>query len=147
MLSWPANWTRQVQEGKENVPPTIEFSDPGGGVKLLITPLWSPTPDPQFNSPEKIRAAIERAAQAAQETALEKELPLQEITAKSGRGYYFAATDRAPKKGEYEYMANGAVPAGELLVSFTILSHTAPPKGLALPLAVVRTSRQISTSW
>jgi hypothetical protein len=146
-LMMPANWVGHVREGEQGAPPTIELSDPDGNVKVLITPLWSPTGDASFNSPDAIREGIARAAELSRKTAVEPELPLHELAARMGRGYYFWATDRAPKPGEYEYLANGAVPAGPLLVSFTILSHAAPPKGIATALIVVSTSRQLSTSW
>lgn len=91
---------------------------------------------------EAIRAGIERAAHGARSGAVEKELPLREIETADGKGYYFSATDRSPAKGEYEYMANGAVPVGNLLVSFTVLTHTAPPQGIADAIAIVKTATQ-----
>jgi hypothetical protein len=145
VLMTPANWVAHVQAGEKGGPPTIELSDPDGSVKLVITPLWSPTGDASFNSTDAIRESISRAAQKAQETSVEKELPLKEFYGKSGRGYYFWATDRAPKPDGYEYMAQGAFPVGNLMVGYTVLSHVAPPKGM-VGVMVASTSRQISTN-
>jgi hypothetical protein len=41
----------------------------------------------------------------------------------SGMGYYFSATDRAPKPGEFKYLTQGILHIGELVASFTILSN------------------------
>ncbi|HYK05125.1 MAG TPA: hypothetical protein VE974_25465 [Thermoanaerobaculia bacterium] len=141
-LSVPAGWTQRV-EGEPAMPPTITLSSDDGKLLLMITPLWSPEGDPKFNSPESIREAIEGAAKSIQASAVEKELPLRTLKTASGEGFFFWATDRAPGAGEHEYMANGAVPAGKLLLSFTVLSHAAPPAGIADALAVVASASQV----
>jgi hypothetical protein len=135
-LSMPDGWREQTRSSDAG-PPTIELSSPDGQMLLLITPLWSPRADEKFNSTEKIAEAIEKAAKSVVSTAVEKELILRPIKTSSGEGRYFSATDRAPKTGEYRFMANGAVPAGKLLLSFTVLSHVAPPEGIARALEVV----------
>jgi hypothetical protein len=38
-------------------------------------------------------------------------------------GFYFAATDRAPKPDEYKFLTQGVVRVGELSVTFTILTN------------------------
>ena len=137
----PQHWTDRM-EAPRGLPPTVELTDSKNKMLLLLTPLWSSAGDPQFNTAEAIRAGIERAAHRAQESSVEKELPLREIETADGKGYYFSATDRAPAEGEYEYMAGGAVPVGDLVVSFTVLTHVAPPEGIAEALAIVRTATQ-----
>lgn len=138
-LSVPAGWTEQVR-AQQGMPPTIMLTAPDGSALLQITALWSPHNEAGYNAPEKIRPAIEKAAALAQPSAVEKELPLQPIATSSGGGYYFSATDRAPGEGEYKFMANGAVPAGTLLLSFTVLSHVEPPRGIEAALAIVRSA-------
>jgi hypothetical protein len=139
----PADWTEHVKNGEAGMPPTIELTAQGGDVMLLITPLWSPKGDPRFNSAQNIRTAIERSAKSVQHTAVEKELVIRAIGTVDGRGYFFWATDRAPKAGEYEFMANGGVPAGKLLLSFTVLSHAEPPKGIEEALEIVKSASNV----
>jgi hypothetical protein len=131
-LTLPAGWTDRERE-----PMTYEIRDAKNQLLLLITPLWSPKNDPHVNSAEEIREGITHAADEIQPTAVEKQLVVREIATSSGKGYYFTATDRAPKPGEYEYLANGAVAAGRLLVSFTVLSHS---RDVERALAVVRSA-------
>jgi hypothetical protein len=46
-----------------------------------------------------------------------------EFQGRSGPGFYFSATDRAPKPGEYKFLTQGIVRVGELSVTFTILTN------------------------
>jgi hypothetical protein len=57
--------------------------------------------------------------------AEEKELRFREIKGKTGLGYHFSVTDKAPsiKPGEFKYMTQGGIPVGNLLVMFTIFSN------------------------
>jgi hypothetical protein len=139
-LTIASGWTEHVRSSDRGLPPTLEFTDEQSGSKLLVTPLWSPTDDPQFTSAEYIRVAVERSAKHVQPTAVESELVLRDIGTSSGNGYYFWATDRAPKKGEHRFMATGVVPAGKLLLSFTVLSHQQPPDGVDEALKVVKSA-------
>ena len=135
-LSVPPEWTDRV-ESERGMPPTIVLTSPGGDVVLQVTALWSPDGDPAFNSTENIHAGVAQAAEAVQPTAVERKLVLRPLKTASGEGRFFWATDRAPKAGEYEYMANGAVPAGQLLLSFTVLTHVQPPAGIEEGLGIV----------
>ncbi|HEX9983203.1 MAG TPA: hypothetical protein VGF69_08060 [Thermoanaerobaculia bacterium] len=139
-LSVPAGWTATVREVEGALPPTIVLAHEKDGTRLLLTPLWSPKDNASFNSAKNVRLSVQQAAEQVQPTAVEKELTLREVVTSSGKGTFFWATDRAPKAGEYEYVAQGAVPAGKLMVSFTILTHRAPPAGIDEALAIVRSA-------
>jgi hypothetical protein len=102
-------------------------------------PLWSPEEDPQFTSEPYIKAAVERSAASIQPSSDEK-LVLRHIKTATGPGHYFRATDRAPAEGEFKYMASGVVPAGRLLLSFTVLSHDGKPTAMDGALEIVRSA-------
>jgi hypothetical protein len=140
-LELPAGWSGSVRDSDTGLPPTIRLVN-GGGTEILLTPFWSLRKQPGFNAPERIHTLVEKMAASAAPTSVEGELPLHDIVTASGTGYYIQATDRAPKEGEYPYMAQGSVPAGELLVGFTVLTHTKPPRGLQVALAIVRSVQQ-----
>ena len=135
ILNVPASWTEALQVPKGGLPPTIALSDPSGKMELLITPIPTPKGEPAAGS--NVRVFVQFAAARILPTAMQKELPLQPIRAKDGGGFYFWATDRAPKAGEYEHMAEGAVPAGPLILNFTVLTHEMPPASLRLPLQIM----------
>jgi len=87
--------------------------------------MWNPTQDRDFNSSERIRKILQDGGTELLPEAVEKELSFREIKGKTGIGYYFSITDKAPsiKAGDYRYMTQGGIPVGTLLVMFTILSN------------------------
>ncbi len=112
-----------------------------GNWKVLLTPFWSVITQTDFQSTASIEKLVRAAAERVKPTAVQPELPLRELKTADGLGFFFWASDRAPKPGEYEHMAQGAVPVGPLLLQFTILSHAAPPMGISAPLAVVTSAQ------
>ena len=89
---------------------------------MLITPIWR-VRDAQLPTKESIRKIVERGMNDAQSQAVEKKLAVVAFDGQSGPGYYFSATDKAPKPGEYKYMTQGMLIVRELAVSFTILTN------------------------
>jgi hypothetical protein len=141
----PPGWTADVVPSpKEGLPQTLLFTPASGPMfRLLVTPLGSPTAVAGFNTPDWIKRQITHIRDLRLLTAAEKDTPLHEIKSKSGLGYWFAITDPAPKPGEYEHLTQGALPAGDLCVSFTVLTHTAPPEGVADALALLASVEQV----
>jgi hypothetical protein len=66
---------------------------------------------------------VERSAQSAKAQAVERDVPVVEFQGRTGPGFYFSATDRAPKPGEFDSLTQGIVRVGELSVTFTILTN------------------------
>ena len=66
---------------------------------------------------------MQRGVDSAKTQAVEKELRVVEFQGRSGPGFYFAATDRAPKPDEYKLLTQDVVRVGELSVTFTILTN------------------------
>jgi hypothetical protein len=141
----PAGWTVETRQApKADLPSTFLFTPASGpAFRLLVTPLGSPTAEPGFNTPDWIKAQISHIRDLRLRMAIEKQASLHEIRSKSGTGYWFSVTDPAPKPGEYEYLTQGALPAGDLCVSFTVLTHVAPPEGVADALALLATVEQV----
>src|SRR5271156_6418638 len=52
----------------------------------------------------------------------------------------FSTTDRLPKPGEFLYMTSGMVPAGDLLLSFTILTNPDEAMVFAQALGTIRSA-------
>jgi hypothetical protein len=139
-LDVPSSWSEALQISKSGFPPTISITAPDGSVEMLVTPVWAPKGEKNFDSPPRVRAYVESAASRVLPSATQSTLPLQTIRTKRGAGYYFWAKDRAPRPGEFEYMAQGAVPAGGSLISFTVFMHGEPPDSLSWPLQMIETA-------
>jgi hypothetical protein len=50
-------------------------------------------------------------------------LPIQALRGPHNQGYYFRATDRAPKAGEFKYLMQGIVELGGINLAFTVLTN------------------------
>jgi hypothetical protein len=67
-------------------------------------------------------------------------LPLQEIKGVDGRGFYFTATDRAPKPGEAKYLTQGIIRVGEISLAFTVLTNDGQEAVVRAALEMLRTA-------
>jgi hypothetical protein len=124
VIQVPRGWVEHVRQPPGRLPPTVSLTpESGKPFQVLATPIWPMTLDSPPPSRDQIRSSVERAAESARSQAVEKELTVVEFQGRSGPGFYFAATDRAPKPGEFELLAQGILLVGELSVAFTILTN------------------------
>jgi hypothetical protein len=120
----PTAWKEEVKQQADKLPPTITLTPASGDqFKIFITPFWKESEDAPDINEYLVHRMVERAAEANQPKAVEKNLKLIFLQGISGRGYYYSATDKAPEKGGYKLLTQGALLIDELVVSFTILSN------------------------
>ena len=123
-LKTPAGWQDRV-ERTDDQPPTITFTPASGAsFQVLVTPLW-PSRGKPSPSGDEVKAIVQRGADGAAQQAVEKSIVVKELKGAMSNGYYFSATDRAPKPGEYKYLTQGMTAVGDLRVGFTILTNDA----------------------
>lgn len=124
VIAVPDAWKTEVAQPPDALPPTLRFLPKSGAAfEILVTPLWSMTGKSQAMDAANVRQEVDRSAEAAKPQAVERVLTIKSLQGSSGVGYYFSATDRSPKPGEYKYLTQGIIPVGELAVVFTILSN------------------------
>ena len=124
VVSMPAGWKDEVRESERKLPPTIFFSvAPGRESQVKVTPIWRARSDVPPFTKEAVRQNVERGIAAVKSQAVEKEIRVTGFQGKSGAGYYFEATDKAPKVGEYKFLRHGMLMVGDLLVAFAILTN------------------------
>ena len=124
VIQVPTDWKGEVSQSGNRMPPTITFTPASGKpFHILRTAIWPATRDQQPQSRDQLRATVQRGVDSAKTQAVEKELRVVEFQGRSGPGFYFAATDRAPKPDEYKFLTQGVVRVGELSVTFTILTN------------------------
>jgi hypothetical protein len=122
-LAIPEGWVSKLSQPPGEVPPTIALrAKAGQPFEVMITPFWRKGEDGKIYD-SALREQTESAAAKAQPQAAEAKLTLKEISGTEGRGYYFTATDRAPKPGEYKNMAQGMLRLGDFALAFTVLSN------------------------
>ena len=122
-IAVPADWQETVDRPDDDTPPTIRFHQrTGRPFEMLITPVWNvDARATQIDSAEVRRRVTERAQQLSSQ-AVEKSIEIHELKGVTGVGYWFMATDRAPKPDEYKYVTQGLMGVGSLAVTFTILT-------------------------
>jgi hypothetical protein len=120
----PVSWKEEVKQQSDKLPPTITLTPASGDqFKIFITPFWKESEDAPDINDYIVHRMVERAADANQPNAVEKNLKIIYLEGSAGRGYYFSATDKAPEKGGYKFLTQGALLVDELVVSFAILTN------------------------
>ena len=143
-LSIPVGWQDEVKQGESGTPPTIVLAPrEGPRFQLLVTPIWRPRPEVPVASAEQIRQSVQRAADQVKPQAAESFLPVQELTGGKGPGYYFSATDKAPKPEEFKYLTQGMLLVGELAVTFSILTNDGQEKMRDAALDMLKRAAQV----
>jgi hypothetical protein len=143
ILSVPSNWKEGRLTSEEKFP-TITFSPAKGDeFKVHITILWSPTEDPTFNEPERVRRLIDDDLRGMLPQAVEEKVNIQEFKGFYGLGYYFFLTDMAPKPGEYPYAVRAGIGVGDLLLSVTVLTRSKNSEGITSTIKALQGASQI----
>ena len=123
-LNVPAAWTVEVIQGGATTPPSIAVRPAKGkAFEIVVAPLWRPRPDVPLPTRGSMQEQLMRGVENIQPQAVEKEINLIEFQGKTGPGFYFTVTDKAPKPKGYKYMTQGLLSVSELLVVFTALSN------------------------
>lgn len=142
LLKVPSDWVMTVNQPPNEVPPTVIFApNDSKRFKLSMTALWNPKSEKGFGTDE-LKPMIEsergRMAAGAKETRIE----IKNIEGENSKGFYYSATDKSPKPGEYEYLTRAVVAVGNLLLSTTLLSHPENPKDVEMALRMLQSASQ-----
>jgi hypothetical protein len=109
---------------------TIESKE-RGRLQFLLTPL------PIGGADADVQQLVQQTANRIGPQSVEKALVIEPLRGAEVKGYYFKATDPAPKAGEYRFMYQGAVRIRSLLVMFTVLYNGAAERDAAAALAAI----------
>jgi hypothetical protein len=124
LLNVPESWNSSLKQPEGGLPPTIGFgAHSGASFVVMITAVWGTAPNAGIPEDATIRSMVAAAAKSAEAQSVESSLALQSLVGASGRGYYFRATDRAPKPGEWKYLTQGMIRTGTIALAFTILTN------------------------
>lgn len=121
----PPSWQDTILQPPENLPPTIRFKPISGEpFEVYITPIPPKSPTDKKISMKEIENMVALSAEHAQPSAVEKNLQVKNIGEKTPHGFYFSATDKNPKPGEFRYMTQGIIKLGDGTATFTVLTNT-----------------------
>jgi TPR repeat protein len=142
VLRVPAGWRDSIGRTEPNLPPTILLRPASGPVfQVLVTPIWPMKPGIAAPTLEELKASVLRAAEGVKSQAVESAFEAIELKGQAARGYYFKATDRAPKPGEFKYLSQGMLNVGELRVTFSILTNDGQDAAVKSALDMLRGAR------
>jgi hypothetical protein len=124
-LNMPEGWNAELRHNAGADPLSIFISGfDGSPFAVFITPRF---PDSQtargFGTPKSVHDMVAKKAHAMEKQAVEDKLSIVTMGGGRGPGYYFDATDPAPKPGEFKYMTVGAVVVDEVICTFSIFTN------------------------
>jgi hypothetical protein len=141
LVSAPASWKDDVNQPQPSAPPTILFEpSTGKPFQVLLTPIWKPRPDVPTPTKDALRQQVQRAADELKSDRIANQIKVVELQGKGGPGFYYSATDKAPKPGEFKYLTQGLIMASELMVSFTVLTNDGQEQVVRDALSLIRSS-------
>ena len=85
-----------------------------------------------------LRRMVESAAQNAAAKAVEDALAVKELAGPELLGFYFSATDKAPKAGEYLFMTQGLARVKDMLLVFSIYTNAGQEAVVQAALEMLR---------
>jgi len=147
-LTIPAAWNQKFDSPQKNMPAGVWLTPrEGASFNVLITPLAGTPAGPALSDENKLRAIVTAAARSALSQSVEMTIPVHDLTGPEAHGFYFFATDRAPKPGEWKYLTQGMININGAPFAFTILTNDGQEVIAKTALELIRTaSFHISTS-
>ncbi len=139
VLQVPGAWQAVGRQPQGDLPPTFTFTPLSGApFKVLVTAGGPAKPGMPPLDADTLRKQVETFAESAKPQAVEKSLAVKELKGPASHGFYFSATDKAPKAGEFKCLAQGMARIGDIIMVFTILTNDGQETVVKAALEMVR---------
>ena len=138
-LAIPAGWKDEPKEKAIALSPRE-----GAPFQVVVAPIARQKPGASADTAIKMRHSVQQGADKVKPTATEQYLPVEQLTGAPGPGYYFSATDREPKPGEFKHLTQGMLLVGDVVVGFSILTNDAQGKVRDQALAMLKSASHIA---
>ena len=126
-LDVPRVWNYNFTIKDSNEPPIITFynldKDKEEIYQLNLSVLWEDGFKRNISSPEYIQSLVEKTGRQALINSDQTNLSLKKITGQDGVGYLFNLSDNDADTGEYQFLTQGALAVGKLLLIFSLFSN------------------------
>ena len=133
-LSMPASWKVSHERGEASTYSKIDTRNNDVSIQLTTAVV----PPGGKLTPASLPNLLTAQGTGLLAQSVEGAVSLKELHAKSGTGFYFALTDRAPSKTGYRYLIQGGELVGDLFISFTVLHRVAEAPEAAQGLEMLR---------
>jgi len=142
-MAVPAEWTSDLHQPEGRLPPTVSIKARAGApFEMRITILWPVGMTVKQFSEVALEAMVEGAAKSAEPQSVEGKLAIKPLSGAGGTGYYFAATDKAPKPDEFKFLTQGMLQCGSVTLAFTILGNDGQAASVEAALDMLLGARQ-----
>ncbi len=138
-LAIPAGWQDELKEKSIALSPRE-----GAPFQVVLTPLARQKPGASADTAIQMRDSVQKSADKIKPSAMESYLPVEHLAGAPGPGYYFSATDREPKPGEFKYLTQGMLLVGDVVVSFSILTNDKQEKVRDQALAMLKSASHVA---
>ena len=144
-LTIPPGWKDELKPNAGNAPPTISLTPrEGAPFQVVLTPVGRQRPGTSADTAIGMRQSVQDAADKVKPSAVEPILTAEALTGAPGPGFYFSATDREPKPGEFKYLTQGMLLVGDVIVSFAVLTNDAQEKVRDQALAMLKSASHLA---
>lgn len=134
----PADWSSGAGWPERGLPPTFAFKPAkGDAFSVKVTPIYRPDRNPAQPTDDDVKRAASAGMAETQPNATEQ-LEMLSWSGDHASGYYYVATDKAPKPGEYPYLLQGTARLDELLITYTVLLRKRDPATINMMLGVLK---------
>ena len=141
----PAGWKDELKPNPGKAPATISLTPrEGAPFQVALTPVGRQRPGTSADTAIGMRQSVQDAADKVKPSAVEPVLTAEALTGAPGPGYYFSATDREPKPGEFKYLTQGMLLVGDVIVSFGILTNDGQEKVKDQALAMLKSASHLA---
>jgi hypothetical protein len=126
-LDVPRVWNYNFTIKDSNELPIITFynldKDKEEIYQLNLSVLWEDGFKRNISSPEYIQSLVEKTGKQALINSDQTNLSLKKITGQDGVGYLFNLSDSGANADEYQFLTQGALAVGKLLLIFSLFSN------------------------
>ena len=120
----PNSWNDSEIQTSGEEPPTIMFApETGAQFRVAISLVLVTNPNGKLPTSDEIRSSVKNSAERLEPQSIEKHLEVKKFTGSANIGFYYSATDPAPKPDEYKYLSQGMLLVKDILIAFTILTN------------------------
>ena len=138
-LTIPAGWKDELKTQQGSKAATIALTPrEGAPFEVSLTPIGRQRPGASADTAIQMRQSVQQAADKVKPSAVEPILTAEALTGAPGPGYYFSATDAAPKPGEFKYLTQGMLLVGDAIVGFSVLTNDGQEKVKDEALAMLK---------
>jgi hypothetical protein len=138
-LAIPDGWKDEPKEKSIVLSPRE-----GTPFQVVLTPVARQKAGTSGDTAIQMRHNVQQAADKVKPSAVEQYLAVEDLKGAPGPGYYFSATDRAPKPGEFKYLTQGMLLVGDVVVAFSILTNDGQEKVREQALAMLKSASHIA---